>query len=131
MDGALPRARHDDNIKFNFLADSAAAHMAAAYGALDVLRYLRTQNADFSLENQKKMTPLAVAKQIGEEDATALLEAFAEGKSGDEIGLGKDLDMSDEDDEATQDGAEEDAAASARSAAGAQAAAQPAAIEVS
>lgn len=114
---------------------------------------------------QKKMTPLAVAKQIGEEDATALLEAFAEGrqpnirtcpkahspamcllrclfashtlpctaagKSGDEVGLGKDLDMSDEDDEATQDGAEEDAAASARSAAGVQAAAQPAAIEVS
>ena len=59
-------------------------------------------------------------------------DAFMAGKSGDDIGLGKDLDMSDDDDEVTQDGAEEEAAASARSAAaGAQPAEQPAAIEVS
>ena len=72
------------------------AHVAAAFGALDVLRYLYKSGAVFDAPNGKKMTPLEAAQAIGEEDSVLLIQALMEGKSGDEIGLGKDLDLDDE-----------------------------------
>ena len=86
-------------INFQNEHGQSASHMAAAYGALDVLRLLYKSGADFTLINAKKMTPLDAAKHIGEEDAQALIEALLAGKSGDEIGLGKDLDLSDEEED--------------------------------
>ena len=63
-----------------------AAHVAAAFGALNVLRYLHSQGADLEMINEKKMTPLMAAKHIGEEDAALLIEAFLRGESGENIG---------------------------------------------
>jgi hypothetical protein len=46
------------------------------------------------LRRQKEMTPLMVAKKIGEDDAARLIEALLAGLSGDDI-RGKDDDESD------------------------------------
>jgi len=75
-----------------------AAHMAAAFGALDVLRFLHKRGADFVTIDEKKMTPKDVAIKIGEDDSAALIDALLAGLSGDEIGLGRDLDLADDDD---------------------------------
>ena len=73
-----------------------AAHVCAAFGALDTLRLLHKQGANLELINEKKMTPLQAAKHIGEVDAAKLIEALLAGLSGDDIG--KDNAESDDDD---------------------------------
>ena len=73
-----------------------AAHVAAAFGALNTIRYLHKAGADLEKINEKKMTPLMAAKHIGETDAAALIEALLAGLSGE--GIGKNDDDDDEDD---------------------------------
>ena len=75
-----------------------AAHVAAAFGALNALRYLHKNGADFEVINAKKMTPLMAAKHIGEDDAVLLIEALLAGRSGDDIGKGNDSDDDEVDD---------------------------------
>ena len=80
---------------------NSAAHVAAAFGALDVIRLLHAKGADFSLKNevshhpcytsctrsltprrprwQKKWTPRDAAEHIGEPDAVRLIDALLEG----------------------------------------------------
>ena len=55
------------------------AHVAAAFGALDVLRYLYKNGALFDVQNSKKQTPLDAARFIGEEDSVLLIEALMDG----------------------------------------------------
>ena len=62
-----------------------AAHVAAAFGALNCLVYLHKQGADLTLKNDKRQTPLAAAQHIGEDEAAALIEALLAGKSEAEI----------------------------------------------
>ena len=121
-----------DGAELNFANEhgQTAAHMAAAYGALDIIRFLHKAGADFTLQNKKKMTALDAAKHIGEEDAQALIEALLDGRSGDDIGLGKDLDLSDDDEAAGADADGSEAKAKAKAAAP-EAAAAPMAVDVS
>ena len=55
----------------------SAAHVAAAFGALNVLVFLHEHGADFELINDKQLTPQDVAEKIGEDDAATLIEALA------------------------------------------------------
>jgi hypothetical protein len=102
-DDNLPKAekalRDGADINFANERGQTAAHIAAAYGALKIIRLCHASGADFSLEtsDKNKFTPIAAARHIGEEDSALLIEALLAGKSGDDIGLGKDLDMSDDD----------------------------------
>ena len=57
-----------------------AAHMAAAFGALGVLRLLHSRGADFTRTNNSGMTPLAAALHIGETVAASHIEALLAGK---------------------------------------------------
>ena len=81
------------------------AHVAAAFGALNVLCFLNDHGARFDILNAKEHTPLDAACHIGEAEAAALLEALLAGKSGPDIearespfnvGKGKSLDSNDE-----------------------------------
>ena len=73
------------------------AHIAAAYGALDVLRLLHSKSTElFDVQNAAKKTPLQVAQEIGEEDAALLIVALLEGKDDGSIGLAKDLEIDDD-----------------------------------
>jgi len=94
-----------------------AVHVAAAFGALSVIRYLHKQGAALEVLNERKMTPLMAARHIGEEDAAALLEALIAGKSGD--GIGQAEDASDDEDEAALSKAKAEAAAEGKAGAGA------------
>jgi len=78
------------NINFQNDMGHTAAHVAAAFGALSVLRYLHKQGADLEMINEKKMTPLMAARHIGEENAAKLIEALLAGLSGDDIGKEED-----------------------------------------
>jgi len=80
------------NVNFANERGQTAGHMAAAFGALDTLRYLYSKGADFTLQDEKNMVPKDVAIKIGETDAAALIDALRAGLSGEDIGLGKDLD---------------------------------------
>jgi len=75
-----------------------AAHIAAAFGALSVIRYMHSLGADFTLKTNppKKLTPLAVAQAIGEDDAAELISALLEGRPADHIGLAADIELSDD-----------------------------------
>ena len=57
-----------------------AAHMAAAFGALTVLRLLHARGADFGLKNEGGMTPLEAAVHIGEHEAARHIEALLAGR---------------------------------------------------
>jgi len=62
---------------------------------------LYSQSPDlFGQENTQKKTPLEVAKHIGEDDAILLIEALLAGEDTSTIGLGKDLDLEEDDTEA-------------------------------
>lgn len=81
-----------------------AAHVAAAFGALEVLRLLYSKDIElFGQQNAQKKTPLEVAQHIGETDAEALIEALLAGRDDGTIGLaakGEDLELDDgQDDE--------------------------------
>ena len=84
----------DQGADVNFANErgQTAGHVAAAFGALETLRYLYSKGADFTLQDEKKMVPKDVAIKIGETDAAALIDALLAGLSGEDIGLGKDLD---------------------------------------
>jgi len=76
-----------------------AVHVAAAFGALNVLRLLHKLGADFEVINEAKMTPIMAARHIGEDNAAKLIEALLAGLSGDDIGKEAE---SDDDDDALQ-----------------------------
>ena len=80
-----------------------AAHIAAAFGALQVLRLLYSKDVEiFHQQNAKKMTALEVAVHIGEEDARLLIEALLEGRDDGTIGLGEDLELDEDDAEGVE-----------------------------
>lgn len=94
----LCKAAKDDEVKrcaealdkgadINWVNDKghAAVHVAAAFGALNVLVWLHRNGADFTLQNDKKLTPVEVARKIGEDEAVELIEALNAGKSAAEI----------------------------------------------
>ena len=56
-----------------------ALHRAAAFGALSVMRVLYKHGASLEVKNRARETPLDTAKSLGNNDATKLLEAFAQG----------------------------------------------------
>uniref|UniRef100_A0A6T7YVH9 Uncharacterized protein n=1 Tax=Prymnesium polylepis TaxID=72548 RepID=A0A6T7YVH9_9EUKA len=90
-----------------------AMHRAAAFGALGVLRVLFKAGAPINVQNKAKETPLDTAKVLNNEPAGKLLEAFVEGKTGDDIADGDEDNDSDTDESAaaatprTDDAAEE------------------------
>ena len=81
----------------------AVAHVAAAYGALNVIKLLFDSGADFTKQNAFERTPLQTAQHIGETKAARLIEALQNGESGDDIikgsGDGSDDDSDDEADD--------------------------------
>jgi len=94
----LFKAAKDDEVKrceealakgadLNRLNDKghAAVHVAAAFGALNVLVWLHAHSADFTMENEKSLTPLGVAEHIGEEDAAQLIKDLLAGRPASEI----------------------------------------------
>jgi len=96
----LFKAAKDDEIKhceealakgadINRLNDKghAAVHIAAAFGALNVLVWLHAHGADFTLENAKNLTPLGVAEHIGEAEAAQLIKDLLAGRPASEICL--------------------------------------------
>jgi len=80
----------------NEKGEQSVAHIAAAFGALDVLRFLYKNGADFTAINAKKQTPLDAAKFIGEENAVKLIEALLAGESGEGIGADEAEELGDE-----------------------------------
>jgi len=100
----------------------SALHRAAAFNALSVIRVLRAAGAPLDLKNVAKETPLETAKKLDNELAAKLLEAFADGKTGDGIGQDEEDDGSDtEDAGVAADGAGADEAAADVTANGAKA----------
>lgn len=85
-----------------------AAHYAAAFGHLRLLRLLHDKGADFSLQtsDHNRLTPLAAARFIGEEQAAKLIEALIAGTAVDVDDGGSDDEEDDSDDgETTATGA--------------------------
>lgn len=78
-----------------------AAHMAAAFGHRKLLQFLHRNGADFTLVDLRNLTPVAVARFVGETEAAQLMEALLEGK---------EVEVADESDE---DGDDEDPEGSA------------------
>ena len=69
------------NVNYRDDLGQTAGHVAAAYGALDVIRVLNEHGADWTITttDEHQFTAVAAAKFIGELDSVKLIEALVAG----------------------------------------------------
>lgn len=58
---------------------NTALHIAAMFGSAHCIQLLAERGADLNLKNRRGRTALETARWVGEKEATAMLEALAEG----------------------------------------------------
>ena len=60
---------------------STPLHVAAGFGSYEVCKFLHSANANLDALNNKRMTPLDVATQVGEDKIVRLLQALMRGEA--------------------------------------------------